>query len=175
MNALTYFWLFLKASLLSTGGLGNLPFLHKDLIDLGLAQESDFVTAIAVGQVSPGPSGLWSISLGYLTYGWLGAGLALAALSLPPLLALIVGAFYNRLESNPLVQDFTRGLAMGVVGLTAAVALSLAKSTMSVPGGVDPRAILIALGALVMALSKRVPVILILGLAAAAGLLLYGF
>ena len=83
MNWLTFFLLFLKASLLSTGGLGNLPFLHQDLIALGWASEADFVTAIAVGQVSPGPTGLWSISLGYLTFGWWGAALALAALSFP--------------------------------------------------------------------------------------------
>ena len=79
------------------------------------------VNAIAVGNVSPGPTGLWSVSLGYLTYGWLGAGLALAALSLPPLLALLVSAFYYRLEKLPAVQDFTRGLSLGVVGLTLAL------------------------------------------------------
>ena len=98
MNPLIYFWLFFKASLLSTGGLGNLPFLTKDLVSLGWAEESDFLTAIAVGQVSPGPTGLWSISLGYLTFGWLGAGLALAALSFPPLLTLVVAGFFNRLD-----------------------------------------------------------------------------
>src|SRR5512142_1132768 len=107
MNPLLYFWLFLKASLLSTGGLGNLPFLQKDLVALGWARDSDFITAIAVGQVSPGPTGLWSISLGYLTFGWLGAGLACLAISLPPLLALVVGASYNRFEKLPVVQDFT--------------------------------------------------------------------
>ena len=169
MNALTYFLLFLKASLLSTGGLGNLPFLHTDLISLRWAQESDFVTALAVGQVSPGPSGLWSISLGYLTFGWLGAGLALAALALPPLLIVGVAAIYNRLEAQPVVQDFTRGLALGVVGLTLAVAASLAGSII-----VDWRGVGIALGALVLALSRRVPIILILALAALAGCLFYG-
>ena len=46
MNPLAFFWVFLKASLLSTGGLGNLPFLHRDLLGLGWARESDFVTAI---------------------------------------------------------------------------------------------------------------------------------
>ncbi len=169
MNPLAYFWVFLKASLLSTGGLGNLPFLHRDLLALGWARESDFVTAIAVGNVSPGPTGLWSISLGYLTYGWLGAGLALAALSLPPLLALGVSAFYNRLERLPAVQDFTRGLGLGVVGLTLAVALGLAGVSIS-----DWRGIVIAAAALGLALTKKVPVILILGLAAAAGGLIYG-
>ena len=169
MNPLGYFWIFLKASLLSTGGLGNLPFLHKDLISLGWASEQDFVTAIAVGNISPGPTGLWSISLGYLTYGWLGAALATIAVSLPPLLALVVSGFYSRIETRPVVQDFTRGLGLGVVGLTLAVALSLARASIS-----DWRGVLIALVALGLAVSKKVPVIAILGLAAAAGCLIYG-
>jgi chromate transporter len=168
VNPLLYFWIFLKASLLSTGGLGNLPFLHKDLVMLGLANESDFITAIAVGQVSPGPTGLWSISLGYLTFGWMGAGLALIALSLPPLLALVVGSFYNRMEKQPVVQNFTLGLGLGVVGFTFAVALGLAGTAVT-----DWRGVAIVLGALALAISKRVPVIVILGLAALAGILLY--
>jgi chromate transporter len=170
MDPLTFFWLFLKASLLSIGGLGNLPFLHKDLIDLGWAKESDFLTAIAVGQLSPGPTGLWSISLGYLTYGWLGSGLALVALSLPPLLILLVNHFYNRMEDNPAVQNFTRGLSLGMIGMTLVVASSLIPSTIT-----DIRGVVIALGALGLALHKRTPVIVILALAALAGVLFYGF
>ncbi|MGE5265131.1 MAG: chromate transporter, partial [Acidobacteriota bacterium] len=131
MNPLLFFWIFFKASLLSTGGLGNLPFLKEDLLGLGWAQPADFVTAIAVGNLSPGPNGLWSVSLGYLTFGWLGAILALAALSLPPLLTLLVAASYSSIEHRPVVQDFTRGLALGVVGLTLAVALGLASSTIA--------------------------------------------
>ena len=169
MNGITYFWLFLKASLLSTGGLGNLPFLHRDLMALGWAHETDFVTAIAVGQVSPGPTGLWSISLGYLTFGWPGATLALLALSLPTLLAVGVAAVYGRMEKLPAVQRFTRGLSLGVVGLTVAVAWLLARASIA-----DWRGVVITFGALALALSKRVPVIVILGLAALAGLLLYG-
>ncbi len=169
MNPLVFFLLFLKASLLSTGGLGNLPFLNADLLELGWARPEDFLTALAVGNVSPGPTGLWSISLGYLTFGWLGALLALIALSLPPLLILVVAAFYSRIESRPFVQDFTRGLGLGVVGLTLAVALSLAGSSVS-----DIWGIVIVLCALGLAVSKRVPVILILVLAAAAGCVLYG-
>jgi chromate transporter len=165
---LTYFWLFLKASILSTGGLGNLPFLHKDLVALGWANEPDFITAIAVGQVSPGPSGLWSISLGYLTFGWLGAGLALAALSLPPLLIVGVALIYDRMEKLPGVENFSRGLGLGVIGLTLTVALGLARTAI-----IDWRSVVIAICALGLALSKRVPIILILVLAALVGCLLY--
>lgn len=53
MNVLLYFWIFLKSSLLSFGGLSNLPYLHNDLMALQWAEESDFISAIAVGQLSP--------------------------------------------------------------------------------------------------------------------------
>jgi chromate transporter len=168
MNPIIYFWLFLKGSLFSTGGLGNLPFLHEDLIGLGWAQPSDFVTAIAVGNLSPGPNGLWSVSLGYLTLGWLGAGLALLALTLPPFLILVVSAFHTRIEDHPAVQHFTRGLGLGVVGLTFAVSFSLASASIE-----DWKGILILLGALAMVL-RRVPIILILTSAAIVGYLIYG-
>jgi chromate transporter len=170
MNAWLFFWLFLKASLFSTGGLGNLPFLNQDLVALGWAHPADFVTAIAVGNLSPGPTGLWSVSLGYLVYGWPGAGLALLALSLPPLLILLVAASYSRIEHQPLVQDFTRGLSLGVIGLTLAVSWSLLKSSIA-----DWQGLLIMLAALGMALSRKVPILVILLLSALAGYFIYGF
>ena len=169
MNPFIYFALFLKASLLSTGGLGNLPFLNNDLIALGWAQPADFLTAIAVGNLSPGPNGLWSVSLGYLTFGWLGAVLALGAISLPPLLILVISTFYNRIEHQPIVQDFTRGLALGVVGLTLGVSFNLATASI-----VDWKGIALMLGALGLALSKKIPVVLILIIAAGMGWLIYG-
>ena len=169
MNPWLYFWYFLSASLFSTGGLGNLPFLNADLISRGWAAPSDFVTAIAVGNLSPGPTGLWSVSLGYLTFGWTGAGLGLLALSLPPLLILLISASYNRFEHQPVVQDFTRGLGLGVVGLTLAVSWNLASASIT-----DWKGYMIMLAALVMVLSRKIPVVLILILAAAAGYLIYG-
>ncbi len=169
MNALLFFWLFLKASLFSTGGTGNLPILHQDLMALGWAREPDFITAIAVGQVSPGPNGLWSVSLGYLSYGWPGAALALLGLSLPPLLIMLVAAFYQRIEGSPLVVDFMRGLSLGVIGLSLPVTYGLALAAVT-----DWRGALITAAALGMALSKRVPVIVILALGGLAGYLLFG-
>jgi chromate transporter len=169
MNLLDFFLMFLKASLLSTGGMGNLPFLHNDLIGLGLAQESDFVKAIAVGQLSPGPSGLWSISLGYLTYGWVGAVLALAALTIPTLLIVGVQAVYSQIEKHRVTQDFSTGLALSIVGLSLAVTASLVNASIVDIGGV-----LIAAGAMALGLTKKVPIVVILLLSAAVGVVIYG-
>jgi chromate transporter len=168
VNWILYFWFFLKGSLFSTGGFGNLPFLHEDLLAHGWATEADFVQALAVGNLSPGPNGLWTISLGYLSGGWLGAALSLLAITLPTLLILGVVALHRRVEDRPAVRNFTRGLSLGVVGLIIGVALTLFSSTVA-----DWRGAAITAGALVLALSKRVPVLAVLALGAAAGWLLY--
>ena len=169
MTPLVFFWLFLKASLFSIGGMGNLPILNHDLLALGWASSADFLTAIAVGNLSPGPSGLWSVSLGYLTFGWLGSLLALLALILPTLLILAVSFFYKRIEHQRHVQDFTIGLGLGVVGLTLAVSISLFNGSI-----VDLSGVLIMLATMLLALSKKIPIIVILLLAATAGYLIYG-
>ncbi|MCX7671340.1 MAG: chromate transporter, partial [Anaerolineae bacterium] len=136
---------------------------------LGWARETDFVTAIAVGQLSPGPTGLWTISLGYLTFGWPGAALALLAITLPTLLALIVVALHRRVETRPAVQNFTRGITLGVIGLTMGVAWNLFRSVVT-----DGPGVAIVIAAFGLALSRRVPVVVILALAALAGWLIYG-
>ena len=168
MNILLYFWIFLKASLLSFGGLSNLPYLHRDLVALNWASESDFISAIAVGQLSPGPSGLWSISLGYLTLGWLGGIIALITLSIPPFLTLLTTSFYHQIEKFTIVKNFSRGLMIAVIGLTLGTTWSIATSTI-----VEWRDIMIVLAAFGLALSKKVPVILILALAGLVGFWMY--
>lgn len=168
MNPLEFFVTFLKASLFSTGGFGNLPSLHQDLVSNSLATEADFGQAIAVGQISPGPNGLWTIALGYLTYGFLGAFLSLIAITIPPFLVLVFAAFHRKIEHRPSVQGLMRGVQLAVVGLLAVVVTSLLSA------GADWRALVFALGAFALALSKRVSVVIILGMAALGGFLIYG-
>ena len=168
MNPWLYFWYFLKSSLLSFGGLGNLPFLHADLIPQGWAREADFITALAVGQISPGPNGTWSISLGYITFKWGGALLALAGILMPVLLVLVVDLIYKRIQRFTVVQNFTSGMALGAISLTIATAWNMAPVAIE-----DWIGMVIAVIAMGVALTKKVPVILILVLAAVAGILIY--
>ncbi|GAC1691840.1 MAG: hypothetical protein PVS3B1_30700 [Ktedonobacteraceae bacterium] len=163
-----YFLLFLKASLFSTGGFSNLPSLHQDLIAYGWAKESYFGQSIAIGQISPGPNGLWVICLGYLTYGFAGAVLALIAITLPALLVLAVSAGYTRIEHQKWVQGAMFGVSLAVVGLLLSVVWTILRQP-----GVDWKGLLIAAGAFGLALSRRVNILIILGLAGVAGYLLY--
>lgn len=167
MNPTLYFWLFLKASLFSTGGMGNLPSLHADLLARHWATERQFTESLMIGQVSPGPNGLWVICLGYLTDGLRGSLLALVAIILPPLFILLVDALYSRVQHLPVVEGFVRGLGLAVSGIFVFVLLGLMRDI-----GVDARSLLFALAAFGLTATRRVPLVGILGLAAIAGILL---
>lgn len=169
INPFIYLLLFLKASMFSTGGFSNLPSLHQDLLGNGWAVESDFGQSIAIGQISPGPNGLWVISLGYLTYGYLGALLALIAITLPPCLVLVIAGIYQRLEKQRWVAGVMRGISLAVVGIL----LSVCYSILNRPG-IDWKSLLIAASAFGLAASKRINIIVILVIAGLVGYLLYG-
>jgi chromate transporter len=181
INPLIYFLLFLKASLFSTGGFSNLPSLHQDLLSSGWAREADFGQSIAIGQISPGPNGLWVISLGYLTYGFPGASLALLAITLPALLVLVISAAYTRIERYTRAQGAMYGVSLAVVGLLLTVVWTILRAWDVVylcrgstcVFGVDWKGLLIAAAAFGLALSRKVNILLILGLAGLMGYFLY--
>ncbi len=166
-DLLTWLWLAFKAAAITTGGFGPLPVLHDELLARGWATEAMFTEAVAVGQASPGPNGLWVISLGYLMGGVPGALLALLGLSLPPITVVLVERVYARIGHHVATRGFLDGMALAIGGTILVIFARLWQ------GPVEPRALLITLGAIVLAGSKRVPVFAIVFLAALAGMLLY--
>lgn len=168
IDPLNYFWLLLKASLFSTGGQGNLPSLYTDFVTRGWAGDAQFAEALAIGQLSPGPSGLWVISLGYLTYGLPGALLAALAICLPPLAVLLIAAVHRRVGDHPAIEGFMRGLGLAVAGVFFVVMLVLLRDT-----GIDWRSVLLVVSGAALGATRRLPVPIVLLLAGAAGALLY--
>jgi len=166
MSLLLYFWLFFKASLFSTGGFGNVPSLHSDLTARGCANDRQFAESLTIGQISPGPNGLWVISLGYLTRGVVGSLLALAGITLPPLLILFVQRLYSHVEDHPAVVGFMRGISLAVVGIFVIVLAGILRTF-----GIEIRSIAIAVGAILLGWSRRVPIVAIIALAGLAGML----
>jgi chromate transporter len=168
IDPLVYLWLLLKASLFTTGGSGNMPVLYEDLIPRGWATDRQFAEALAIGQISPGPTGLWVISFGYLTDGLRGSLLALIAITLPPLLVLALDAVYRRTGKHPGVAGFVRGLGLAVVGIFLIVLQRLFQST-----GVNIINLLIVMASLGLGLVQRMPIVVVLGGAALLGILLH--
>jgi chromate transporter len=171
MSRVSYVLLFLlvlKAQVISNNGIASLPSLHADLIGQGWATNSQFAGALVVGQLTPGPNGLWIVSLGYIVAGPLGAILALCAATIPPMLVLPIDALYRRFGSLPGVEGFVRGIGLAVIGVSPLVLAQVLQGS-----GFDNWTAVIAAVSFVMVLSRRVPNIVVVALGAVAGVLIY--
>ena len=166
IDAWELFWVFLKAALFSTSGTGNLPMLHTDLLQRGWATEAMFAEALAIGQLSPGPTGLWVLSLAYLIDGLRGASLAVGAIVLPPLTAIGVHAFAVRHGAHPMVQGFVHGLMLAVASMFVVVMLKI-----MLQNGIDVRTVTIAVLAFVATWRRIVPVPVVLLIAGVIGII----
>src|SRR5207245_3653285 len=103
---------FLKAGSLTFGsGLVIVPFLEKGLVQqTGWLNEGEFLVAVAMGMMSPGPVVITATFVGYLVAGFWGALVATIGIFLPSfLLVLIVAPVLMRYRTNLNVQGFIRG------------------------------------------------------------------
>lgn len=125
MAELALFLVFLRDSALALGGLGSLPLIRQDLVATGIATDAQVVQALAIGRLSTGPNGLWVVSLGYQLAGWTGAGLALVASILPPLVMIPLTVAARRYVLTAPFAGLVRGAALATAGLLGSTALSL--------------------------------------------------
>jgi chromate transporter len=167
MDWLLFFGVVLKSALFSTGGFGPLPSLHSDLVANGWATEKQFTQALSIGQVTPGPNGLWVVSLCYLVAGMTGALLGCVALLLPPLLVLIVQRCHALIAHLPATKGALDGVVLVIVSFSFIVLTVLFQSN-----GQDIYMVAIALISTFLTLSRRVSANLILVMAALAGYVL---
>jgi chromate transporter len=164
---------FLEASAFTFGsGLAIVPFLHAGLVDEhGWLTERQFVDAVAMGLITPGPVVIMATFAGYLVYGILGALVATAAVFLPVYLFVVVpGSWFRRHERHPRLQGFVKGATAAAAGAIAGAAIVIARQTIR--GWLSAA---IGLAALTLLVQRRVklPEPGVVLLAAVAGILLH--
>jgi chromate transporter len=116
----------LAASVLGFGGLGTLPVFRSQVEGYGVTHvDALLLPAVAVGNVSPGPNGLYIIAAGYFLAGIPGVLVATVAVTIPPFLVLALDAARSRLMHLDRFRAMLRSLALGVVALLCATDWSL--------------------------------------------------
>src|SRR6185437_12449513 len=113
------FAFFLKAGSLTFGsGLVIVPFLEKGLVQqTGWLNGREFLVAVAVGMLSPGPVVITATFVGYLVAGFWGAAVSTVGIFLPSfLLILIVAPILMRHRANRNVQGFVKGAYAAAIG-----------------------------------------------------------
>lgn len=129
----TLFLFFLKAGAFVFGsGLAIVPFLYGGVVGkYHWLTERQFLDAVAVAMITPGPVVITAGFIGYLVAGVMGGLLAALAVFDPPYFIVIVGApHYRRFPRNLQVKAFVQGVTAAAVGAIAGATFILGRRSL---------------------------------------------
>lgn len=128
---------FLKAGAFVFGsGLAIVPFLHSGVVtEYGWLTEQEFVDAVAVAMITPGPVVITVGFIGYLVAGFPGAAVAALATFLPCYLFTVIPApYFKKIAKNTSVKAFVDGITAAVIGaLAGSVIIIATRSIYDIP------------------------------------------
>lgn len=167
-------WFFTKAGAFVFGsGLAIVPFLHGGVVtEYQWLTEKQFVDAVAVAMITPGPVVITVGFIGYLVAGFPGASVAALATFLPCyLLTIIPAPYFKKIAKNKSIKAFVDGITAAVIGaLVGAVIIIAIRSITDIP------TLLIAVGSILTLLYvKKIQEPFIILIAAVIGLILNAF
>jgi chromate transporter len=166
-------WYFAEAgSFVFGSGLAIVPFLHAGVVqDFRWLDERQFLDAVAVAMITPGPVVITVGFIGWLVAGFTGALIASAGVFLPCYLFTVIPApHFKRLKRNRAIKAFVDGVTAATTGAIAGAVFVLGRRAL-----VDPIAVAIALAALLaLVRSRRFPEPLLIAAAGVIGILLGG-
>ena len=167
------FSVFFKSSLITFAGQAALPVLSQEMVQLrGWVTEADIAKSLAVGRLSPGPTGMFVVSLGYMVAGWPGVFLAMLGAIIPPLLVLPLAPVIRGSLHRPWVRGAMQGIALASAGLLLSVSAGILLSTgVGVTPGFAGSVALAALG-FGLSWTGKIHPIIVLGAAGAGGIAL---
>ena len=162
---------FLKAGSLTFGsGLVIVPFLQNGLVrQTGWLDERQFLIAVAIGMISPGPVVITATFVGYLVAGFWGSVVATIGIFLPSfLLVLIAAPVLVRHRGNPQVQGFVKGAYAAAIGTILGACILLGRIAIG-----DWFTVLIALISLGVLLRSKVSNVVLVAATALVGLIAF--
>ena len=162
---------FLKAGALTFGsGLVIVPFLQQGVVQqYGWLSERDFLIAVAVGMLSPGPVVITATFVGYLVAGVWGSLAATIGIFLPSfLLVLIAAPLLARKRAHRGVQGFVKGAYGAAIGTILGACVLLERIAIG-----DWFTVTIALLSLAVLYRLKVSNALLIGAAAGLGLVAF--
>lgn len=117
-------------------GLAIVPFLHAGVVtENHWLTEHQFVDAVAVAMITPGPVVITVGFIGYLIAGFPGASVAALATFIPCyLFTIILAPSFKKIAQNKSIKAFVEGITAAVIGaLVGAVIVIASRSVIDIP------------------------------------------
>lgn len=153
-------------------GLAIVPFLHGGVVlQHRWLTERQFLDAVAVALITPGPVVITTGFIGFLVAGLAGALVAAAATFLPSFLFTVIPApYFHRYGKRPWLSAVVTGITAGATGAIAGAVIVLGRQSL-----VDFTTVVIAVGTFGLTwLRWKIPEPLIIAAAALIGLVVRG-
>ncbi len=161
-------WYFAEAGAFVFGsGLAIVPFLHGGVVDrFHWLDERQFLDAVAVAMITPGPVVITVAFIGYLVGGVAGAIVAAAGTFLPCYLFTVVPApYFKKISGNKSVRAFVDGVTSAATGAIAGAAIVLGRRAITDVGAIA----ILAVTLLVLFKLKKAPEPLVILVAGVVG------
>jgi chromate transporter len=160
-------------------GLAIVPFLYGGVVhEYGWLDERQFLDAVAVAMITPGPVVITVGFIGYLVDGLTGATLASAATFLPCYLFTIIPApYFKKYGHRPAIAAFVSGVTAAAIGAISGAVIVLARRTILDENSWPELPKLLILGATLalVASGRKIPEPLLVFAAAAIGLAIFPY
>lgn len=127
-------WYFTKAGAFVFGsGLAIVPFLYGGVVkEYGWLNEQEFLDAVAVAMITPGPVVITVGFIGYLTAGFSGACVAAFATFFPCYLFTVLPApYFRKYGKHPGIKAFVDGVTAAAIGAISGAVIVLAKRSLT--------------------------------------------
>lgn len=153
-------------------GLAIIPFLYGGVVnDFQWLDAQQFLDAVAVAMITPGPVVITTGFIGFLVAGFPGACVAAIAMFIPCyLLTIIPAPYFRKHGKNPGISAFVTGVTVAATGAIAGAVVVLGRQSLH-----DIPTLLIGLITLtaLWKFGKKLPEPLIVAIAAVVGLVVY--
>lgn len=126
-------WFFTEAGAFVFGsGLAIVPFLYGGVVkEYGWLNDQQFLDAVAVAMITPGPVVITVAFIGFLVGGFVGATVAAIATFLPCyLLTVIPAPYFKKHGKRPGIVAFVDGVTAAAVGAIAGAVVVLGRRTI---------------------------------------------
>lgn len=127
-------WFFTKAGAFVFGsGLAIVPFLYGGVVkEFQWLNEQEFIDAVAVAMITPGPVVITVGFIGYLVAGFWGAVVAALATFIPCYLFTVIPApYFKKYGKHPGIKAFVDGVTAAAIGAIAGAVVVLGKRTLT--------------------------------------------
>jgi len=155
-------WVFLKIGTFTFGG-GTviIPMVENEVVNnYGWLTKAEFIDAVTLGQITPGPIIISATFIGYKACGILGAIVATSSVILPSFVMICLAtAAIKKFRQNEILANFLRGARVAVIGMVFAAGVSIGRSSL-----VDLKTVLIAAASIICLFKYKVnPIWILLG------------